>query len=424
MKIVSTLALALALGGVSLAVVPATAAKKEAAAATPEAPKRNFSKGARNSLAAAQKAITAKDAATAATEIEKARAASETPDDKYMVAVLSYQLAQMNNDKAATAQALDAMIASGVAEPSLLPQLYIQQAQTAWDAKDYAKAASSLEAAQAAGNTNMEIIPMLVVAQSNVGQTLKAMQTVNAAIDKQAAAGQPVPVEWYERGVDIGYRAKSTGADAAAINALTLEISQKWVAAYPTKRNWNTALRVYSDTNKLDAETRIDMFRLLRHADALSGDVDYREYAIDVYRRYPQEANMVLQEGSSKGIVNLTGRNDATDVIADVKPRLAADKASLPASDKAARAAANGRAALNTADAYVGYGEFAKAADLYKVALTKGGVDANLVNLRLGAALAQANDAAGAKAAFAQVQGPRKALADFWVIHLSHPTTA
>jgi tetratricopeptide (TPR) repeat protein len=423
MKIVSTLALALALGGVSMAVAPAGAAKKEAAAA-PAGQQRTFSKAARNPLAATQKAIGEKNAATAATELEKARAAAETPDDRYMVAALGYQLAQMNSDKAAANQAISDMIASGAAEPSMLPQLHIQQAQTAWDAKDYAKAAQSLEAAQAAGNTNMEIIPMLVVAQSNTGQTAKALQTVKAAIDKQQAAGQPVPEEWYERGIDIGYRAKPTGADAAAINATTLDLSQKWVSAYPTKRNWNTALRVYADTNKLDSDTRVDMFRLLRHADALSGDIDYREYAVDVYRRLPQEAMTVLQEGSTKGIVNLTGRNDATDVMADVKPRLAADKASLPASDKAARAAPNGRSALNTADAYMGYGEFAKAADLYKVALAKGGTDAGTVNLRLGSALAQAGDVAGAKAAFAQVQGSRKPLADFWLIHLDHPTQA
>ena len=130
----------------------------------------------------------------------------------------------------------------------------------------------------------------------------------------------------------------------------------------------------------------------------------------------------ILQEGNSKGIVNLTAKGDAADVMGIVKGKVAADKASLPAADKGARAAANGKAALSTADAYVGYAEYAKAIDLYKVALAKGGVDANTVNLHMGWAQALSGDAAGAKATFATVAGPRKPVADFWIIHLDHPT--
>jgi tetratricopeptide (TPR) repeat protein len=419
MKIVSTLALALALGGLSVS-TPATAAKEK----KEQPAKKNYSKAAQTPLAAAQKALDAGDAATAAAELEKAKAAMSTPDDKYATGSLIYRLSQTNKDEAMQAQGIDLMLESGQADPNLASQLYIAQAQVAWDKKDYAKVEQALTAAQQAGTTNTEIVPMLVMAQANQGQTLKALQTVGTQIDKQVAAGQTPPAEWYERGVDLGYRAKAASpAEQATINAATLEITKKWVAAYPSKKNWNTALRVYTDRANLDTEAQVDVFRLLRHAGALSGDVDYREYALDVYLRFPNEAMTVLQEGNSKGIVNLTGKNDATDVMNTVKPKIAADKGSLGQSDKGARAAANGRAALNTADAYVSYGEYAKAAELYKVALEKGGVDANVVNLHLGWALAQQGDAAGAKAAFALVQGPRKPIADFWVIHLDHPTT-
>jgi hypothetical protein len=420
MKIVSTLALALALGGLTVATAPVAAAKEK----KEEPAKKNYSKAAQPSLAAAQKAIDANDVATATAELDKAKAAMQTPDDKYATGSLLYKLSQTNKDQAMQAQGIDLMIESGGADPKVLPQLYTVQAQFAWDAKNYAKVEQALTAARAAGDNNADVVPMLVMAQANQGQTLKALQTVNAAIDKQAASGQPVPAEWYERGVDLGYRSKAGAPDAAAIQSTTVEIAKKWVAAYPTKKNWNNALRIYGDRANLDNEQQVDVFRLLRHAGALSGDVDYREYALDTYLRFPNEANAVLQEGASKGIVNLNGKSDATDVINTVKPKLAADKASLAQSDKAARTAANGRAALNTADTYVGYGEYAQAVDLYKVALAKGGVDANVVNLRMGWALAGAGDTAGAKAAFGQVQGQRKPVADFWVIHLDHPTQA
>jgi tetratricopeptide (TPR) repeat protein len=419
MKIVSTLALAFALAGLSVG-SPAIAAKEK----KEQPAKKNYSKAAQTPLAAAQKALEANDAATAATELEKAKAVLSTPDDKYAAGSLYYRLSQTTKDQAQQAQGIDLMIESGQADPGTVSQLYIAQAQVAWDKKDYAKVEQALTAAQQAGSTNNDIVPMLVMAQANQGQTMKALQTVNAQIDRVVAAGQTPPAEWYERGVDLGYRAKAASpADQAAINAATVETTKKWVAAYPTKKNWNTALRVFTDRANLDTDAQTDVFRLLRHANALSGDIDYREYALNVYLRFPNEAMTVLQEGNSKGVVNLTGKNDATDVMNTVKPKIAADKGSLPQSDKGARAAANGRAALNTADAYVSYGEYAKAVELYKLALEKGGVDANVVNLRLGAALAQQGDAAGAKAAFAQVQGPRKPIADFWTIHLDHPTT-
>ena len=72
-----------------------------------------------------------------------------------------------------------------------------------------------------------------------------------------------------------------------------------------------------------------------------------------------------------------------------------------------------------TGDAYLGYGEYAKAAELYRAALTKSGVDTNLANLRLGIALARSGDKAGATAAFNAVTGPRADIAKYWLLYLS-----
>jgi hypothetical protein len=66
------------------------------------------------------------------------------------------------------------------------------------------------------------------------------------------------------------------------------------------------------------------------------------------------------------------------------------------------------------ADVYAGYRDYAKAADLYRVALQKGGVDANLVNTRLGIALAMGGQRADAEAAFGKVAGVRAPLANLW----------
>ena len=99
----------------------------------------------------------------------------------------------------------------------------------------------------------------------------------------------------------------------------------------------------------------------------------------------------------------------------------AADKASLPGLAKDAAKAANGKLALSTGDAMYGYGQYADAAAMYKLALSKGGIDADTANLRLGMVLAKSGDKVGAEAAFKAVAGPgaRKTLARYWLIWLS-----
>ena len=69
-------------------------------------------------------------------------------------------------------------------------------------------------------------------------------------------------------------------------------------------------------------------------------------------------------------------------------------------------------------DAYYGYGQYAEAAELYRAALQKG-ADANIGNLRLGAALAQGRQRAQAEAAFRAVTGPGADLAQLWLLWLS-----
>ena len=61
---------------------------------------------------------------------------------------------------------------------------------------------------------------------------------------------------------------------------------------------------------------------------------------------------------------------------------------------------------------------FLKAAALYRAALQKGSIDANLANTRLGMALALAGQKAEAEAAFKAVTGPRADIAGYWLVWL------
>jgi predicted Zn-dependent protease len=94
-------------------------------------------------------------------------------------------------------------------------------------------------------------------------------------------------------------------------------------------------------------------------------------------------------------------------------------RGSLDANVRAARAGTTAQPALTAGDALFGQGRYADAAELYRSALQRGGLDAALVNTRLGSALALAGQRVEAEAALRAVTGPRAELAQFWLIWLA-----
>jgi tetratricopeptide (TPR) repeat protein len=417
MRIVSTLALAIALGG-TIAATPAFAAKKDDKAA---APAQKYTPAVQKALIAAQDALKKDDTATATAKLAEAKAAGlQTADDKYMTGSMEYQLYQKTKDEATLGDAVELMVSSGSASGPTLAQLQSIQASFAYKAKDYVKAANSATEALKNGSTEPSLVPIMIESLQNQGKTVEALTALNGYIDKAAAAGQPAPLEWFQRGMETAFH-PNAGADVEAVRTQASAVMSKLAASYPTKQNWRAVGINEIILYKMPTDQKVDMFRLLRAADGLLSDSDYREYAAGVYLAYPGEAAAILKEGNAKGVVNLSGKNEATDLLGIVNGKTTADKASLAASDKSARNAADSKAALTTADAYVTYGMYPQAIDLYKVALAKG-ADAGTVNLHTGWALALSGDAAGAKAAFGQVTGPRKPIAELWIAHLNHPT--
>lgn len=416
MKMLTTTALGLALALGAVAAQPALAKDK----APKEAPMQ-LSPKVREAAVAAQAALGKNDLAAAQAALAAAEPEIKTPDDKLVMGQLYVQIAQKNNDQALFPKGVNLMLDSGKAPENVKAQLYMVKGKVAYQAKDYATAEQAMLAAQQAGSTDPDLMPVLVSSMHEEGKDMAALQALNAAIDKQQAAGQPVPEAWYQRGISIGYGAK--GPDKAQIAPITAELAKKWVSAYPTKSNWRDALIIYRDSSKLDPDTEIDLYRLLYSTGGMKGERDYMDYVLATYLRFPGEAQQVLAAGMSAGQVPATSKN-AVEIKGIVTQKAPADKASLPASEKSAANSPTGKIALNTADGYLGYGEWAKAIAMYKLALQKGGVDANVVNTRLGIALAKSGDTAGAKAAFAQVTGPRKPLADLWTVFVDHPPTA
>ena len=406
---ISRLALAamLALGAGSVATSPALAKDKSKEAG---APAMKLSKDVQAPLAEAQKLVAANDMAGALAKIQAADAVKKTPDDAYMVNVMKLNVGITQKDNALIEQALEGALASGKVSAEDQPKFVRNLAALAIQKNDYPKAIAQYERLAQLTPNDPEVTVNLAELYQRSKNTPQAVATLRKAIDAKKASGQPVPEAWYRREVAIAYDAKLPETNSA---------TQALVAAYPSPTNWRDALVIFRETGKLDDQANLDAMRLMRAANALNGERDYAEYAESAAQRgLPGEAKTVLDEGIAKNMLS-SSKPFVKDIQTSVNPKIAADKASLVGLEKDAKGPkGTGKGAAATADGYLGYGQWSKAAELYKLALQKGGVDTAAVNTRLGYALAMSGDKAGAQEAFKAVQGSpqRQMLAQYWLI--------
>ncbi|RST31032.1 tetratricopeptide repeat protein [Sphingomonas ginkgonis] len=394
----------LASGALTLASAPATAQTAPAAAAAPTKPVP-VSDQVRPSLIALQTAVNAKNYAAVPGLIAAANAKAKTSNDRYLIAQMQLKAAVDQNDFSTAASAVATMRASGAGTPAQLDQFDLAIAQSLYNAKNYAAAAPVLERLTQSNPNNTDVYLVLAETRNAQGQPAQAIATLQRAMAVRTAAGQPVPQEWYKRGIAFAYNGKLPTASALAYD---------WVKAYPSTDSWRDSLRIFEQLSPASASDKLDLYRLRRAAGVLDSENEYAGYAqLATDRGLPGETVAVINDGYAKGKIN-RGNAAIRSLLTSAQGRVTTDKASLPGLETRAAAAASGRPLLNTADAYFGYGDYGKAATLYRRALTKPDVDKNVANLRLGIALAQSGDKAGAQAAFAAVTGPTADLAKYW----------
>ena len=418
MKTVSRAAfgLALAMGvAVPLAVSPAMAAKEKKEKPAP-AKAWQLSKEFRAAYIPADAAVKA-NAPDAIAKIEAAEAVVKNGDEKYIAGTLRLTLGQATKNPKLQLDGIIAMIASGSSAPVDAPKLNMAAGQLAYQAGNYTDAKKYLAEAIRLGNPGVDANLLLAEANFKLGTTLEGLTALDGAVKAEQAAGRKAPAEWYGRAAAMAYKAKMTGE--------TAKWTREQVRAYPTPENWRSALVIYRDSANLDNQTLIDLFRLMHDTKALAGERDFFEYAsLAITGALPGEAKTVIEEGFASGAVSKSSRAVA-ERLTDANAKIPSDKASVVSDEKRAPSAPDGRLAANTGSAYLAYGDYAKAIDLFRLAQKKGGIDADVVNTRLGIALARAGQKDAARAAFQAVTGPaRKEVAQFWLLWLDQAPTA
>jgi len=404
MKLKIALGAAFALAGTALGTaVPATAQQ-----AVPMVPELN--KSERAALLAFRTALDLRDYPAATTAMNQAQSAARSGYTRYLASALQLRLAIETGNVGLQTTAIDAMIDSGAAPASELPQLYRNQAALL-------QGAGKLEKAEAAFTRYLELAPndaeatlQLARIKADRKRQADALALLDRAIDARKAAGQPVPESWYRRALNLAVQYRMTPQ--------ALRLSRQLVTAYPTPLNWRDAVLIHRDASGVDQEAALDGWRLMRTTKALAGERDYLQFAQSLSTAgLAGESKAVLDEGVAAKMVN-PAEPGFKELLAASGKKAVADRTGLATRQAAALAAATGADALKAGDMALGQGSFGRAAELYQAAIQKGGVDANVANTRLGIALARAGKRLEAEAAFRAVTGPRAELANLWLVWL------
>ncbi|PNU04802.1 hypothetical protein [Novosphingobium guangzhouense] len=422
--LVSRVALAVALSsGLAMTVAtPAMAAKKEKEAAggkfSPE-----FVKAAQPLQKAMEAAIAALGGQQTPEAMAKAKAAFDgavggdgkaafaaavptatTPDDKSALGSMMRNFGIISQDLPTKQEGNKLMLASGKLPAEEVAKTNYDAGITAYQLKDYAGAATYLKAAKDGGfvDSTGQLDAVLADAYKRNNNPEAALQMAKDDVAAAQAKGQ-APSETALRSVlQQTYSAKQLGPST--------EYAALLGQYYPS--TWNTAISVVRQLASLPRDQNLDLMRLMFLTDSMNDKRDYYEYLENADpRAFPGEASKVMNAGISKGKLTAADVPDK----ANTDGRVAADKASLPATERDAnKPGATAATVVGAADVFLSYDQAAKAEPLYAKAASMPGVDANKVALRLGMSQTLQGKYADAEANFAKVTGTRQPVAKLW----------
>lgn len=405
-------AIMLVMTSIALAASPVMAKdkKKKDEAAAPAAPTITPSKGYFPEAKKVQTAFQAKDAAALEAALNAADALATTPQDKYLQAQYRLQLGLMKSDQSIQAAALDAMIDSGIMPAVDAARFNFFSGRFAYSQKNYAKVISRMLAAKAAGSKEQDIQLILADSYLRTDQIDLGVAAAKEGIAAIRATGARPVDDYYVRPAQALQKA---GRRAELLDILTMRLQD-----YPQPAVWRNTLFIL--IQGADKDLTLDTLRLMRYVKALNEKGEVLEYAaLATEGGLPGEVLAVIDEARERKVVpEKDARFD--EIYAAQKARTVADRPALAVDAAKGAALPSARRARSTGDALFAYGDYAKAAELYQIALDKGDTEADVSRLRLGISQYLAGDVAAAKTSLAAVGAARKNLADLWLVHIGN----
>ncbi|WP_336961202.1 hypothetical protein [Sphingobium aquiterrae] len=327
--------------------------------------------------------------------------------EKYIVGSLRMEIASRRADPQAQRRALTDILESKAAPEKDVPYLRFLAGYYSYYLGEFDDAIAQVNYARQLGYSGIDSTMLLADATLKKGRRAEGMKIVDQAFEQQRASGKPVPAPWFDKAAAFSYQL-GNWQDVA-------RWYQQKLTLYPSMGNWRSALTNTMANASLDPQVKLDLYRLQAANGAMASERDYQAYAVLASGSgYSAESKAVIEAGRADGALTPTETVTAA-LFKSVAPKAVKEMAALPAQASKAAKAANGATALTAADDYFSLGQYPKAVEQYRLALSKGGVDADRVNARLGVALARSGDLPGARAALAQVKGGAWAdVSRFW----------
>ena len=343
-------------------------------------------------------------------KLDTVRAAVSTPGDKLKFGNMLLVYAGLINDQAMQFEGMVMMLESGVLAEDMVGRVNWFAGVSAYQRRDYATAARYIQTAKDKGFTDPQLDAVLNDSYKRSNNPQAALANAQRDIAAAKAAGTRPSETSIRTALQAAYDAKQVGPST--------EYSVLLVQNYPSASAWNNAISVVRALSSYPSQEVLDLMRLMDRTKSYQQPQDYIEYiqAVDP-RRFPGEAQKIIDEGIASGKLKATDPSIA-EARTTASSRVAADRASLPALERDARAPnATGAVVSGAGDAFLSYGDAAKAEALYTIALTKPGVDSDRVLTRLGIAQTDLGKSAEAQANFARIQGARKAIGQLWSVY-------
>jgi tetratricopeptide (TPR) repeat protein len=373
----------------------------------------------RRSAAMAETAFRAGNWGAADQAITAAEPFARSDEERHFVNLVRFETQQRLNSSEGVIKATDALMASPKTNPAELPRLNFLRGRAAFNLKKWREALPYLEKAREIGDTDPDITLLIAQTYFNLNNPARGIAEMTRAIDDAKAKGEKPAEDWYLFVISKTHAARNRAATG------------QWMARhlrdYPSAANWRRNAMVlaesYENVPSRDARQRLDLMRLVRAGGALAGEQDYFDYAkLSAEAGMPWETAAVIAEGRTAGKVP-TAASDFSPLLTAAQAGIKTKGSADALAKKANSATGTGAAAAAAGDAYLAGGNAAKAIELYDLALTKGGANADEVNLHRGIALAKAGRKDEARTAFAAVTaGPLTDIALLWTASLDAPT--
>lgn len=409
---ITGLAAVLLFGGTTV-IAPAPAAALQEGEVAEKFDPRKISDPVRAVVVAAQTALEAEgqaDTTAIQAQLEQAVPLIANEDDRFIIGQIMLQNAAKIQAQGGTTEQIQQIKLQGIRLALESNRVDIERRATYWtaignaanSAEDSAGAISAYQNVIRYDPNNSDAYIQSARAYFRENNNAVGFENAQRAFDILRAGGQEIPSSWHT----VPLRAAYQSNDVEHV----VHFGRELLTSHPTPQNWNEVLRVYQTAGRLEDLPNLDLLRLMRATNGLDAASINEYIRLAAQRGLPREAQQVYIASVAGGAIP-----ENQEIEAELAENVPADQGGLSESGAAARSAATGRVALNTADAHASYGNAATALELYQVALDKGDVDAGVVNLHRGALLYSTGQMAEARTAFEAVTGGRAPIATFWL---------